>query len=93
MERKSIDATEEQLRHAAHARSPVSALSPQQFNELRGNLVALLLDGPEKGQVIASSPLDFDFPEVPRRSVREQVASSPYNGRRYQLRQILSNNA
>ena len=82
-------ATEEQLERLEAARSPVSVLSDEEFKRLRGQLVALLLDGPEKGKTIATAPLDQEHPEKPRRSIREQVAASPYRHRRYQLRQIL----
>jgi hypothetical protein len=71
------------------ARSPVALLPPEEFVLLRGKLVALLLSGSEKGKVIASAPLDYEHPEIPRRQIKEQVASSPYKNRRYQVRQIL----
>ena len=82
-------ATQEQLERLTAARSPVSVLSDEDFARLRGRLVALLLDGPDKGKVVATAPLDREHPEKPRRSIREQIAISPYKNRRYQLRQIL----
>jgi hypothetical protein len=84
------NATQEELERVTAARSPVSVLSDEDFARLRGRLVALLLDGPDKGKAIASAPLDHEHPEKPRRFIREQIAASPYKGRRYQLRQILA---
>lgn len=78
-----------QSRRNNAARSPVSALSSERFAQLRGHLVALLLDGPEKGTVIAAAPLDLEHPDRPRQAIKAQVSESPYKNRRYQLRQIL----
>jgi hypothetical protein len=83
------NATQEELERLTAARSPVSILSDEDFARLRGRVVALLLDGPDKGKVIATAPLDREHPEKPRRSIREQIAASSYKSRRYQLRQIL----
>lgn len=83
------NATQNQLERAKVAKSPVSVLSGEDFARLKGRLVALLLDGPDKGKVIAEAPLDHEHPEKSRRAVKDQVAASPYNRRRYQLRQIL----
>jgi len=71
------------------SRSPVSYLTIEQFNAFKGQLVAFLLDGPDKGTVIAHAPLDFAYPMKPRIAVHEQVAASAFRDRRYQLRQIL----
>ncbi len=68
------------------ARSPVSYLSDEQLNEHRGKAIAILLDGPDKGTVIADARLDD--PNC-RTSIRNQVKTSKYAERRYQLRQIL----
>lgn len=87
------EATPEDLARAQRARSPVSYLTEEQFNSLKGQLVALLLDGPDKGTVIAHAPLDFGDPSKPRKAVRDQVAASPYANRRYQVGQILDTQA
>ncbi|MBI3863024.1 MAG: DUF2934 domain-containing protein [Planctomycetia bacterium] len=89
MDHVKKNATAEQARRAKAARSPVSALSGEQFSKLKGNLVALLLEGPEKGKVIATAPLNPEHPEMPRRSIKDQVDASAYKGRRYQVRQVL----
>ncbi|MFH0851260.1 MAG: hypothetical protein V1876_00745 [Candidatus Peregrinibacteria bacterium] len=69
-------------------RSPVSYLTEERFHSFRGQLVALLLDGSDKGTVIAHAPLDFVDPLKPRSAIHEQVAASAHKGRRYQVRQI-----
>lgn len=83
----------EQLQRARYVRSPVSALSGERFAALKGKLIALLLNGPDKGTVIATAPLDFQHPDKPRKSIREQIAASTYKNRRYQLRQILADSS
>ena len=87
------NATPEQLDRARAARSPVTALSAGDFAQLRGKLVALLLDGPDKGKIIAVAPLDQNDPELSRRSISKQVGASPYKHRRYQLCQVLDKTA
>lgn len=79
----------ELLQRAENARSPVAFLSDEEFEGNRGKLIALLLDGPDKGILIASAPLDYENPRTPRDAIRAQINASPYNGRRYQVRQIL----
>lgn len=86
---KSVQPSAEQQAHALAVRSPILALLAEQCDDLRGQIVALLLDGPEKGKVIATAPIDYDHPQTPRQSIKEQVAASPYKGNRYQLRSIL----
>ncbi len=86
---ENTSATPELLERARASKSPISFLSREDFLRLRGNLVALLVEGSEKGQVIATAPLDFQHPNKPRESIQAQVASSPYSERRYQLCEIL----
>ncbi|HVW66923.1 MAG TPA: hypothetical protein VHA78_04310 [Candidatus Peribacteraceae bacterium] len=69
-------------------RSPISYLSPEQFEQAKGKLIALLLAGKDKGTLIAQAPLNPDNPSVALAAIREQVASSIYKGRHYQLQQI-----
>jgi hypothetical protein len=79
----------EQIAQATHARSPVLNLASEEFHQYRGCAIALLLDGNEKGKVIASATLDLNNPRSHRREISRQVAESPYKNRRYQPRQVL----
>lgn len=90
---ETTDATAGQLERLKAVRSPISLLSDEEFAQLKGKLVALLLDGVDKGKVVATAPLDYDHPEIPRRSIMAQIAMSEYKHRRYQLRQILESPA
>ena len=82
-------ATLGQIKRAENAYSPVSYLAQKEFDSLKGQLVALLLDGLDKGTVIATAPLDLEDPSKPRKAIRDQVEQSKYKDRRYQVRQIL----
>lgn len=85
----TLQATPEQVKRAEAARSPVSYLAEEKFESLKGRLVALLLDGSDKGTVIATAPLDFEDPSKPRKTIRDQVEKSEYKDRLYQVRQVL----
>lgn len=79
----------DEVKRSPAVRSPISHLSRDKFAELRGHLVAILLEDPDKGKVIASAVLDLERPERPRAAIREQIAASPYSSRMYQVCQIL----
>ncbi len=78
--------TAEEVKLAELARSPVQNLSREQMRAYAGTLIALLNDG----TVIASAPLDFAKPGIPRQKIAQQVAASPYSGQQHQIRQILA---
>lgn len=87
------DATSDEYQRAQNARSPSSFLTQEQFDSLKGKLAALLIDGDDKGTIIATAPLDQNDPSKPRLAIQEQIATSAFNGRRYQLLQVLDTSA
>lgn len=83
------DRTPEDRLRTEEARSPIEFVPTEVLQELQGRLVALLADGPDKGTVVASVPLDEGDPSIHRRALNTLIHASNYPDRNLQIRQIL----
>jgi hypothetical protein len=87
---RTSEPSPELLERAKCVASPALSLSEDELDEHQGFLVALLLDEPDKGRIIAKARLNPANPRQPRESIEAAIAASPYKARRYQVRQILA---
>jgi hypothetical protein len=87
---EDMQPTAEEVAEAHRVRPPSSFLTVDQLTQYEGQAIAILLDGEDKGEVIAQAPLNVDNPNEHRRSIKNTVQSSVYRGRHYQLMQILN---